>query len=217
MQNLLKNLKAIFFDLDNVLVFSEEMHFKSWQEVVKQFGIDPNQLHFQNLIGIADSKQAQLLKTQFNVQEDANLLWELKRKSFSSLIQQGFTAPLGRNEFLSKVSQKFITGVVSSSGNHVIQEILSLEKITNFFKFVIGHEDCSKHKPDPLPYLKALEIARVEPHEALVVEDSMSGILAAQKAEIPVIGILKDQTPDQLLPNVKYFTSFNEVNHWLYG
>jgi beta-phosphoglucomutase-like phosphatase (HAD superfamily) len=211
-----KEAKAVFFDLDNVLVFSEVMHFQSWQIVMQQVDRDPNQLDFQSLIGISDSKQACILKEQFNIALDAVHIWEMKRKAFFELIAQGFTAPIGRNNFLDKISSTHITAVVSSSGREVIKQVLEAENINSFFQFVIGHEDCSEHKPSPIPYLLALEKTNLQPHEALVVEDSYAGILAAKNANIPVIGIFKDQSPDQLFDDVIYFHSFDEVNNWFY-
>jgi beta-phosphoglucomutase-like phosphatase (HAD superfamily) len=212
-----KEVKAIFFDLDNVLVFSEVMHFQSWQIVMQQVGQDPSQLDFQSLIGISDSKQACILKEEFNIAYDAVHIWEMKRKAFFELIPKGFTAPIGRNSFLDKISSSYLTAVVSSSGREVIKQVLEAESISTHFRFIIGHEDCTEHKPNPLPYLLALEKANLAPHEALVVEDSYSGILAAKNANIPVIGIFKDQTPDQLFDDVKYFHSFEEVSDWFFN
>ncbi len=208
------DLKAIFFDLDNVLVFSEVVHFVSWQKVMEQIGLDPNLLDFQSLIGISDSTQAVILKEKFDIQLDATTIWQMKRAAFFKLIPQGFSSPAGRKTFLT-TCQQYITGVVSSSGTQVIQEVLDVEKIVPYFDFIIGHEDCIRHKPDPLPYLLALEKAQIKPNQALVIEDSPAGIQAALKANIPVIGIFKDQTSDQLIDNITYFKSFDEVNSWL--
>ncbi|MBS0287239.1 MAG: HAD family phosphatase [Proteobacteria bacterium] len=209
-----QNLKAIFFDLDNVLVYSEVMHFKAWQLVVEKYGINPALLNFQSLIGIADSTQAVILKEQYNLKDDAHTIWLLKRQIFTQLIPEGFTYPHGRENFLNTASN-YITAVVSSSGKQVVRDILQAEKIETYFDFIIAHEDCSKHKPDPLPYLLALEKAQVAPEQALVIEDSPSGIRAALAANIPVIGVFKDQTQDQLINTVSYFNTFSEINDWL--
>jgi HAD superfamily hydrolase (TIGR01509 family) len=211
-----QNLKAIFFDLDNVLVFSEVMHFQAWQIVIQALGINPALLDFQSLIGISDSQQAVILKDLFNLKQDPTEIWKMKRQAFFKLIPNGLDAPKGREIFLKNISSRYITAVVSSSGRQVIQEILQSENIVSYFKFIIGHEDCIRHKPDPLPYLHALEKAQIQPHEALVIEDSVSGIMAALNAFIPVIGIFKDQTPDQLLENVRYFNGFDEIDVWFH-
>ncbi len=208
-------LKAIFFDLDNVLVFSERMHFAAWQQVMQQLGKNPDDLAFEKMIGIVDSRQSVIIQEQFAIPLTAHTIWEMKRKAFFELIPQGFISPAGRNAFLEKISRIYFTGVVSSSGVEVIEQILTAENIRSYFQFIIGHEDCENHKPHPLPYLMALEKAGCQPHEALIIEDSPAGIQAAKNANIPVIGILKDQTPEQLFQDVRYFDSFTQVNAWL--
>ncbi len=210
-----QDLKAILFDLDNVLVFSEVMHFNSWKMVMEQVGVNPELLDFQSLIGVSDSQQAVILQNRFSINVDPTDIWKMKRKAFFTLIPNGFESPHGREPFLTWVSENFISAVVSSSGNQVIKEVLEADKIAHHFDFIIGHEDCIRHKPDPLPYLLALEKCNLKSHQALVIEDSPSGITAALEAEIPVVGIFKDQTPDQLIPNVKYFNSFSEIHVWL--
>ncbi len=211
----IQDLKAVFFDLDNVLVFSEAMHFHSWKMVMEQVGIDPEVLDFQSLIGVSDSQQAVILQNRFSINLDPTDIWQMKRKAFFELIPNGFESADGREPFLKWVSQNFKSAVVSSSGCEVIKEVLKADNISHYFNFIVGHEDCIRHKPDPLPYLLALEKANVKAHQALVIEDSPSGIRAALEANIPVVGIFKDQTPDQLIANVKYFHSFSEVHVWL--
>lgn len=208
-------LKAVFFDLDNVLVFSEQMHFEAWQQVMQQLEKNPDDLEFEKMIGIVDSRQAVIIQEQFAIPLTAHAIWEMKRNAFFKLIPQGFAAPLGRNAFLEKISSTYFTGVVSSSGVEVIEQILAAENIRSHFQFIIGHENCANHKPNPLPYLMALEKAGCAPHEALIIEDSPAGIQAAKNANIPVIGIFKDQTPEQLFTDVRYFDTFTEVSAWL--
>ncbi len=215
MQQPPQELRAILFDLDNVLVFSEEVHFRAWQMVMVQLGVSPLLLHFQSLIGIDDLTQSRILKEQFNIEEEVATIWQMKREAFFTLIPQGFSAPHGRDLFLQKATH-FTRAVVSSSGQEVIKAVLKSENITDKFDFIIGHEDCASHKPNPEPYLLALEKANLKPHQALVIEDSPSGITAALRAHIPVVGIFKDQQPQDLIENVRYFKTFSEVQDWLF-
>lgn len=210
------NLKAVFFDLDDTLVFSERRHNQAWKELLTELGIDTSAIDFQAMVGIADLTQAEHFIKQFNIPETAESVCERKRNIFLSLSSNGFESALGRNAFLESLSQSCILGVVSSSATGVIKRVLDLEKITHFFSFVIGHEDCSKHKPDPLPYEKALGLAKVKPEQALVIEDSVSGITSALKAAIPVVGLLKDQRPEQIVHSVSYFSTFDEISQKIF-
>lgn len=214
--SVLPDLKAVFFDLDDVLVFSEKLHNHAWRVCLPDFGINPESIDFASFTGMSDMAQAKRFVSEFNVNEEPQTLWESKRKTFLDLAKTGFASPEGRNSLLERLSKKYQIGVVSSSPITVIQEVLRLEKIADFFHFVIGFEDCEKHKPDPQPYQNALKRACVQPHEALVIEDSVTGITAAQMATIPVIGILKDQRPEQILKDVSYYNTFSEIHDSLF-
>ena len=211
------HLKAVFFDMDNVLVFSESTHDKAWRQVISAFNRDPNLIDYQSIIGTCDMQLANEFIEQFQLDATPESLWDLKYKAYLDLIHAGFEAPTGRDAFVETMSNRYVTGVVSSSSQTAIHQILHNEHIHHHFDFIISHEDCIRHKPDPLPYQQALALAQVEPHEALVIEDSVAGVTAALNAAIPVLGIFKDQSPEQLIKGVPYFNSFDEIQAFLFS
>lgn len=210
-------LKAIFFDFDNVLLYSELTHYHAWLSVLEQFHCDSTPIKYETLIGLNDMAVARMFVNQFKLEVTAQLLWDLKYKAYFEMIKTGLGSPEGRDTFLERISQQYITGIVSSSSQSAISESLKQENIAHYFDFVISHEDCERHKPDPMPYQKALAIASVAPDEALVIEDSVAGITAAQNASIAVLGILKDQAPHQIIKDIPYFNDFNEIGVFLKG
>lgn len=210
-------LKAVFFDLDDTLVFSEQTHTKAWDVVLKSLGIDTTVIDFKNMVGRPETVEAHYFIERFALKESIASLIEHKREMFLSLATQGFDSALGRNRFLENLSSDYTIGVVSASAKHIIEHVLHIEKIRSFFHFVIGHEDCERPKPDPFPYQHALALANIKPHEALVIEDSITGITAALKASIPVFGLLKNQGPEQRIKDVPYFNNFDEISKALFG
>lgn len=214
---MLTNLKAVFFDLDDTLVFSERRHKSAWKSVLTHLGIDTSLIDFQKMVGSPDIIEAAHFIEHFALKETAESLVAQKRTAFLQLAKEGLDSALGRNALLERLSSSHVIGVVSASAKEVIQEVLHVEKIASFFHFVIGLEDCKKFKPDPFPYQHALALANVEPHEALVIEDSHTGITAALNASIPVFGLLKDQHADQIIKDVPYFNNFDEISSKLFG
>ena len=61
--------------------------------------------------------------------------------------------------------------------------------MTSFFDIVITEEDSLKHKPNPEPYLLALEHLKAEGKSTLIIEDSINGIIAGKAAGCKVAGI----------------------------
>ena len=89
--------------------------------------------------------------------------------------------------------------VATSSDRLRVNEIFSSAKIESYFDDVICGNEVSKGKPDPEIFLTACKKAKVSPQEALVLEDSESGILAAYAGTIDVICI-----PDMKYPEKEY-------------
>ncbi|MGE3317828.1 MAG: HAD family hydrolase [Candidatus Berkiella sp.] len=209
-------LKAVFFDLDDVLVFSEKLHNHAWHVCLPSFGVNPTTIDFASFTGMSDMQQAKRFVSEFSINQEPQALWESKRLTFLELAKAGFESAQGRNALLERLSKIYKIGVVSSSPITVIQEVLRLERILNLFHFVIGFEDCEQHKPHPEPYQNALKLTGISAHEALVIEDSVTGITAAKNANIPVIGLLKDQRPEQILKDVSYYNNFSEIHDSLF-
>lgn len=214
---MLTNLKAVFFDLDDTLVFSETRHKSAWKGVLTNLGVDCSLIDFQQMVGSPDIIEAGYFINHFGLKETTESLVAKKRAFFLELAKEGLDSAAGRNSLLQRLSSSHVTAVVSASAKEVIQQVLHVEKIASFFNFVIGLEDCKKFKPDPYPYQHALTLANLKPHEALVIEDSATGITAALNASIPVFGLLKDQRADQIIKGVPYFNNFDEINNKLFG
>ena len=208
------DIHALLFDLDNVLVFSEVFHAKAWYKTIAHWGFSAEDLPYQEMVGRSDPIQAKEIGEKVSLNTSVDELCRMKTDHFLALAELGFEAPVGRDAFLKKMSASYKIGLVSSSFKKVVQHIIKYEGIADHFAFTIGYEDCQKHKPNPEPYLKALDKFGLMPHQALVIEDSPSGIQAALNAQIPVVGILKDQTPEQKVKGVAYFSSFTELDAW---
>jgi HAD superfamily hydrolase (TIGR01509 family) len=71
-------------------------------------------------------------------------------------------------------------GLVTSSERVITDELLRLAKLEDKFHFTLTRDDCPSHKPDPWPYLRALELAKLAPGEVLIFEDSEVGLQSAK-------------------------------------
>lgn len=211
------DLKTVFFDLDDTLVFSEPMHKKSWEMVLTNLHQDSSHIDFERLVGLPEIEAAKFFIRFFDMHESPAFLVQQKRELFLMFSEEGFESALGRNNFLKNLSSLCQIGLVSASPRIVIEKVLAVEKISSFFNFIIGYEDSTKHKPDPMPYQNALAWGGFNPNQALVIEDSVAGITSGLTAGISVFGLLKNQLSDQIVKNVPYFNNFDEINNTLFG
>ena len=80
-------------------------------------------------------------------------------------------------------------GIASSSARPAILQMTRAAGITELTDYILSGEECSAHKPDPEIYLRALQALDLQPDQALAVEDSPAGILAARRAGLRVLAL----------------------------
>jgi len=116
----------------------------------------------------------------------------------------------GASEFLRKLSRdNYPMALASNSYREYIE--IELEKINflRFFDYILCREDVKKGKPSPEIYLKASSCLRISPRNCLVLEDSIPGAIAAEKAGMNIV-IINKSMKDRSHKNISfnYFSSF---------
>lgn len=195
--------KIILFDLDGVLVLSEDVHFKSWLLVLKQCGLKEELLSYDDVFGISDKTIAELVVKKTGNVLDPDLLCLLKKEIYLSNYVSLLKPPPGRDDFLKLCKDVFKMAVVSSATRSEITTVLKTQNIEHYFQFFIGFEDVRKPKPDPEPYLLALKKFNiVQPFKAIAIEDSQVGIASALSAGLKVYGF--GGVSNERFPNVPF-------------
>lgn len=204
--------------MDGVLVLSEKQHFAAWVKILEDHQLPSDWMDFNKWIGISDTVNAEHIINRFKLDVAAHDLHQLKKQTFIELITEGFDSHMGRDTFLETAREHYRCALVSSASKIEIEKIVKHEAIAHHFDFFIGNEDVTHHKPHPMPYLEALKKAQIEPHEALVIEDSHVGIQAALSANIPVIGLKSSAIlPNEIKNAVEFFEDFDAISKWLLG
>ena len=90
---------------------------------------------------------------------------------------------------VEKLARKFKLSVASGSLHPVIDVVLKLENLRNFFPNVVSSQDVPKGKPAPDIFLKAADSMQVSPDKICVIEDAAAGIQAGKSAGMTVIAI----------------------------
>jgi HAD superfamily hydrolase (TIGR01509 family) len=90
---------------------------------------------------------------------------------------------------IKNLAQEYQLCIITSSLRKHFEVIHKQTDLLPFFNIIICNEDVKKTKPDPEPYLKALEKSGYAPEEAVVIEDSQRGLISAQRAGIQSVAI----------------------------
>ena len=169
-------IKAVIFDLDGLLIDSERISYRIYQELLKPFGIEFSLKEYaENYSGKSAVKNMDFLIETYHLpwkREEGLKKVGLMEKEFLAL---GVDLKRGAKELLRYLEEAgYKTAMASSSIEDRALKILDQHGIRPYFDtFVFGHEVC------------------------LVLEDSMAGIQAAHAAHIPVICIPDMKTPDR--------------------
>lgn len=183
-----EKFKGIIFDMDGVLVDSEQFYYQRRKDFLSEYDLAIDHLPIQQMIG-ADMRSLWDLLIEEN-DSDYDKSWlnekyqEYKKEhpiDYTLLINQDAKQIL---RFLKR--KKFKIGLASSSSIDVIEEVLKIDQLSSYFDFVVSGTRFEKSKPEPDIYIYAAAELGLEPAECIAIEDSERGILAAKRAGLTV-------------------------------
>ncbi len=188
-----EEIKSVIFDLDGVIVSTDEYHFESWRQlIIKNFGIEIKQEFKDILRGVSRkdslieiSKAYELL---INDESEFNNLLEEKNNYYVSMLEdlkEGDEFD-GVIEFLELLKSKDIKAVLASSSRNATN-ILKKLNLIKYFDSVVNVDELKSLKPDPEIFIKAAEQSGVPLNNCVVIEDAQAGIDGSIAAGIPVI------------------------------
>ena len=185
--------KAFIFDLDGVIVDTAKYHFLAWQKIASELGIEFTPEHNEELKGVSRVRSLDIILKLGNIkasQEDKNKWLAQKNEDYLSYIQH-----MNEDEILPGVvtiltfikEQKQLIALGSASKN--ARPILEKVKILHLFDAIVDGNDVTNAKPDPEVFLIAAKLIGATKKNAIVFEDSVAGIQAANTANMVSIGI----------------------------
>ena len=191
-------LKALIFDMDGTLVHSDPVHLEAFAEVLKAEGVAiTEEIYRSQIIGRTNEAIFASLLPHLPVDRHEAYADE-KEATFRRMATQ--LKPLeGLLDLLdwaegSGIKIALVTNAPRLNADHML-EVLGL---AGRFKVEITIEEVERGKPDPLPYLTALERLGIKAEEAIAFEDSPSGMRAAKAAGLFSFGILTGLTADEM-------------------
>lgn len=187
---MLKDIKAVIFDLDGTLVDSMWIWRDIDIEFLARFEIElPNDLQ-DSIEGMSFSETAAYFKKRFELPitiDDIKATWtEMAEEKYRTQV------PLkeGVYEFLKWLKEKNIkTGIASSNSLDLVKMIIKRHGVEQYFDSVHTSCEVGKGKPAPDIYLYVANELEVEPKHCLVFEDIIQGILAGKNAGMRVCAV----------------------------
>jgi len=201
-------LRAVIFDFDGVIVDSERAHFEMFRRVLAEEGVPLTwEQYYGRYLAMDDKGCFTAVLSDRGIAADASKVSDLvRRKSryYSEHAQGSLEMIPGSVELLDALRREGIPAAIASGAlRNEIEHVLDVRGLRGHFSVIVSAEDCSAGKPDPEPFLKAMdalsrEVPGLRPPECLVVEDSLHGIAAAKKAGMKCLAVATSYPVGQL-------------------
>lgn len=176
-------IKAIVFDFDGVILDSERLMYLVMQNMFARYNVDlPLSLWSQD-IGTQDGFDAiKYLEQNTHTEIDRKEFLEKRDQLFNTLVDQEEVLPGVRSVLRQARDLGLRIGLATSSKGDWPRRHLKRFGLTDYFQSIKSWDDVVRVKPDPELYIQSLKSLQVQPKEAIAIEDSFNGSLAAKKA-----------------------------------
>ena len=183
-------LKALIFDMDGTLVHSDPVHLEAFAEILKPEGVTiDEEIYRSTIVGRTNEAIFASLLPHLSV-ERHEVYADEKEAAFRRMAQdleplEGLLDLLDWAEAQS-LRIALVTNAPRLNADHMLEALGLAER----FPIQITIDQVERGKPDPLPYLTAIERLGIRPEEAIAFEDSPSGMKAAKAAGLFSFGVL---------------------------
>lgn len=188
-------LKAIIFDVDGVLVDSMRFQADAWAEAFKEVDITISREDIYELEGSNDKRLIKAIFEKAGKEPDPEHFDWLPERKREALEFDRIKPFEGILECLDELKRHFKLAMVSGSNRITVGKVVD-RFFPGYFDVVINGSDLERGKPDPDPYLKALEMLDLTKNECIVIENAPLGITAAKRAGLYCVAVASMLEPE---------------------
>lgn len=190
----MKKIKGLIFDLDGVIVFTDQFHYQAWKKMADKMGIYFDEEINNRLRGVSRMKSLSIILKKYDGEElsleEKEKLAEQKNTYYRNLLKTMTPEDVSDEvretlEELRKRGYKIAIGSSSQNAKMILNQV----GLTDAFDEISDGTNIVRSKPDPEVFLKAADFLGLEPEECAVVEDAYAGIDAAKAGKMTAIAI----------------------------
>jgi len=183
----------VIFDLDGVLVFTDEFHYAAWKVIADKLCIAFDESVNNRLRGVSRLESLDIIlsysEKRFTDAEKLAMATE-KNEIYKNYLQDlsPKSVSLETIAMLDKLQEMNVKLAIGSSSKNA-EFILEKTKILHYFAAIASGNNITKTKPDPEVFLLAAKLLGAEPKSCLVIEDAHAGIEAAHAGGFDSVGM----------------------------
>jgi HAD superfamily hydrolase (TIGR01509 family) len=180
---------AVIFDLDGVLMDSEQRWNGAKEELVREAGGRWREEASTVMMGMSSPEWSAYLRDELGVAMDVEAI----SRDVVRRMEEGYRRKLpllpGAGRAVRALAERWPLGLASSSNREIIDLVLELADFGDAFQVTVSSEEVERGKPAPDVYLKAASELGVDPGRCVAVEDSSNGLRSAAAAGMTVIAV----------------------------
>jgi beta-phosphoglucomutase len=178
--------RGVIFDFDGVLVDSEPLHVRAFQDVLAAYGRTLTDAeYYGNYIVYSDRE---VLERFLPAGEALEAALAAKVRRYQELMEGGVPVFQDCLALLAR-TDGWRVGLATGSIRHEVERVLKSLRIRGRFAAIVTREDCERGKPDPEPFLRAARGLALPPRRCVAVEDTPGGVRAAKAAGMACIAV----------------------------
>jgi len=213
-ETLVPRFEAVIFDMDGLVLDSEACYVQAWKHATAEFGVHLDDPFYHDLFGRHADDVMQAFRKKIGERFDRQRFQELAAGHWQDYVyRHGIDKMPGLDEMLDTLDRLAIPYVLATnSDGPYARQCLSLARVAARFPRIVTRDEVERGKPEPDLFLEAARRMATDPVACLVLEDSLTGLLAARAAGMPAILVLNKPAPMVLKRLADFvFPSLKEV------
>jgi HAD superfamily hydrolase (TIGR01509 family) len=186
---------AVVFDLDGVLIDSEQVWDAAREQLVREHGGTWHERATADMMGMSSNEWSQYMHDQLGVPMDPDEVNDDVVRRVASTYEEGLPLLPHAVETVRALAARWSLGLASSSNRPIIELVLERSELASCFAAVVSSEEVERGKPAPDVYLAVARALDVVAADCVAVEDSTNGIKSAVAARMRTIAVPNPHFP----------------------
>jgi HAD superfamily hydrolase (TIGR01509 family) len=186
---------AVIFDLDGVLIDSEQGWAAAREALVREQGGEWRADATRAMMGMSSPEWSRYMHDVLGVPIAPEQIVEEVVERLKALHREHLPLLPGAREAVTSLASRWPLGLASSANRPIVEEVLDLAGLRHLFAVTVSAEEVARGKPAPDVYIEAAARLAVVPSGCVAVEDSSNGLRAAAAAGMRVIAVPNREYP----------------------
>jgi HAD superfamily hydrolase (TIGR01509 family) len=187
----------VIFDLDGVLLDSEQLWNQAKEELVRETGGRWRDEAARAMMGMSSPEWSQYIRDELGVDRDVEEIDRAVVARMEELYREQLPLLPGAVEVVRALHRRWPLALASSSNREIVDLALDVAGLAGEFEATVSSEEVDRGKPAPDVYLEAARRLGVQADRCVAVEDSSNGVRSAAAAGMAVIAMPNEHYPPE--------------------